>query len=449
MNVAPARALATEVLLQVAEGMPATAALEAGFARTHLEDRDRGLVTQLVDGTLRWRGRLDHLLQQCADRPLAELAPAVLETLRMAAFQLMMLERIPAHAAVHDAVELARKYAHEGAGKLANAVLRRLEREQASLTYPDPTEDPVGYLATYYSHPAWLVARWLSRFGFEETAALLQAHNVPPQVTLRTNKRWITRDALHMFLQMHGLETTPTLISPQGLLVDSGGNPRVMEEYREGLFSIQGEASMIAVEVLHPGRGKTGWDLAAGVGGKTTYLAEFTGDTGHILATDTSEDRLAVLRTELERLELQAVEVQAVDARTAPVEAASRDYALLDAPCSGTGSLRRQADARWRKTPEQIAALTVLQGELLAAAARAVKPGGFLVYSTCSLEPEENAEVVRAFLEAHPAWQRESAAAHHRTLPADAVDDEGFVQLFPHRHNTDGFFIARLACQQA
>lgn len=436
--------LALDLLLRVAAGASANAALDQALTAASLDPRDAGFVTELVDGTLRWQGRLDYQLQQLLERPPAELPLPILLILRLGAYQVTRL-RVPAHAAVNESVALARRYGHEGTAKLTNAVLRRLEREHETLPFPDPAVDPVGYLAAACSHPAWLVARWLPRFGFDATQALLEVNNTPPPLTLRVNRRWITRDGLESFLRMHGVETAPTAISPWGLTFTAGGNPRLLDEYREGLFSIQGEGSMVMVELLRPGRNRQGWDLAAGVGGKTTYLAEWVDDSGALLATDTSAERLQVLEREATRLELHSIAVAGGDARTAPVDPASRDYALLDAPCSGTGALRRQADARWTKTPEQIGELAQLQSELLEAAARALKPDGVLLYCTCSLEPEENEETVAAFLARHPDWALEEAGAKHRTLPADARDAAGYVRLWPPAHGTDGFFAARLA----
>ncbi len=444
MPIASSRAVALAVLLRVDEGVSVNAALEQALTDSTLDVRDRGLVTNLVDGALRWQGRLDYLLQQVLDRPLGTLTAAIRAILRLGIYQLTLLDRVPDHAAVNESVALARRYGHEGTAGLVNAVLRKIQREGASLPFPDPAHDPVGYLSTAFSHPAWLVARWLVRFGFDETRALLEANNTPPPMTLRVNRRWITREGLQMFLDMHGVQTEPTPISPWGLRVVSGGNPRELEEFGQGLFSVQGEGSMIMVELLRPGKDRAGWDLAAGVGGKTTYLAEWVDDTGSLLATDTSVERLQVLRRELERLELQSIAVHEGDARTYPVDPASRDYALLDAPCSGTGALRRQADARWKKTPAQLPEQAQLQRELLTAAARAIKPGGLLLYCTCSLEPEENEDVVVAFLAEHPDWTLVPAGEKHRTLPADARDPAGYVRLLPHRHGTDGFFAARL-----
>lgn len=444
MTVSPPRALALATLLQLEEGNSANAALDQALAASSLDQRDRGLVTELVDGTLRWQGRLDYQLQQLLDKPLQSLPLPIKLLLRMSAYQMTLLERIPAHAAVHDAVTLARKYGHEGTAKLVNAVLRRLQRDAAAIIFPDPVKDPVGYLSSYYSHPAWLVARWLDRFGFEETTALLQTNNITPPVTLRVNRRWITRDGLQMFMQTHGVETVPTEISPWGLTVVSGGNPRELAEYHEGLFTVQGEGSMVMVELLRPGRRRKGWDLTAGVGGKTTHLAEWVDDTGELLATDTSADRLQVLKSQLERLQLTSVEVTTADARNFPIEAESLDYALLDAPCSGSGSLRRQADARWKKEPAQLTELVTLQYELLQTAAKAVKPGGFLLYCTCSLEEEENQQQIFRFLAENPAWSQQKAGDKMRNLPAEALLSDGSVQLLPHKNGTDGFFATRL-----
>lgn len=439
-----ARALAMTALLQVEEGVSAHVALEGAFAQATLDARDRGLVTELVDGTLRWQGRLDYQLQQLLERPLEQLPLPIRLVLRLGAYQLTQLERVPAHAAVNESVALAHHYGHEGTAKLVNAVLRRLEREHAALSFPNPESDPVAYLASAYSHPAWLVERWLPRFGFAETEALLKIDNTPSPVTLRVNQRWITRPGLQHFLGLHGLETEPTGISPNGLHDLSGGNPREMDEYREGLFSLQGEGSMIMVELLRPGRRRAGWDLAAGVGGKATYLAEWVDDTGSLLATDPAVDRLNFLQHETKRLGLHSIEVRQGDARTFPVAPESMDYALLDAPCSGTGALRRQADARWKKTARQLGELAVLQRELLEAAARAVKPEGLLLYCTCSLEPEENEAQLDAFLADHPEWRLLPTGDKHPGLPEDARDPAGYVRLLPHRHGTDGFFAARM-----
>ena len=444
MATTDSRTLAVQVLLRVENGASAASVLDAALSDTEMDSRDRGLASELVEGTLRWQGRLDFLLQQVTDKPLAKLDAPVRAILRMGAYQLTLLERIPAHAAVDSAVRLARRFGHEGTAKFVNAVLRRLEREGRTLPFPDRVEDPVGYLAAVYSHPAWLVARWLARFGLEETEALLTLDNTPPPVTLRVNRRWITREGLQTIFTMHEVETAPTTISPWGLYYLSGGNPRALLEYTEGLFSVQGEGSMLMVELLRPGRNRDGWDLAAGVGGKTTHLAEWTDDSGTLLATDPSADRLKVLAAETLRLDLHTISMFQSDARTHPLDLESKDYALLDAPCSGTGSLRRQADARWRKQPEQLPELVALQRELLEAAARALKPGGILLYCTCSLEPEENEGVVEPFLANHPEWTLEPAGAKIPTLPEDARDPNGYIRLLPQRHGTDGFFAARL-----
>jgi 16S rRNA (cytosine967-C5)-methyltransferase len=444
MAIARTRQIALDSLLRVAQGSSANAVLDAALTHESLETRDRGFVTELVDGTLRWQGRLDYLLGLLVEGSLDKLEPAVRQILRLGAYQLVLLERVPPHAAVNEAVAQARERANEGAAKLVNAVLRRLEREQDSLPYPDPAVDPVAFLAARYSHPAWLVTRWLARFGLADTQALLAINNTPPPLTLRLNRRWVTREGLQGFLKLRDIDTIPTAISPNGLIITSGGNPRDIDLYQEGLFSIQGEGSMVMVELLKPGKNRAGWDMAAGVGGKTTYLAEWVDDSGSLLATDTSAERLEVLRRQLARLELTSVRVEAGDARTFPLEPKSLDFILLDAPCTGTGSLRRQADARWRKAPEQFAEMAKLQRELLEAAALAANPGGLLLYCTCSLEPEENEDVIGPFLADHPEWSLDMEGLKHQTLPDDARDLSGFVRLLPHRHGTDGFFAARM-----
>lgn len=440
------RRVALEVLVRVEQECSVNVALDEALRACTLDVRDRALVTTLVDGTLRWQGRLDYQLSQLVPRAPKDKYLRLI--LRMGAFQLTQLDRVPAHAVVNEAVEQAHALVpNVASAKMVNAVLRRLEREKDTLPFPDLETDPVGYLSTSLSHPKWLVERWLARFGFAETEALLRTNNTPPSLTLRVNRRWITREALQNFLKLREIETEATPISPWGLTVTSGGNPHALNEYAEGLCSIQGEGSMVMVELLRPGRNRDGWDLAAGVGGKTCYLAEWVDDTGTLLASDTATERLNVLRREIERLELKSVTIEPGDARLLAVEPDSKDYALLDAPCSGTGALRRQADARWRKSPRQVTEQAALQRELLQAAARAVKPGGIVLYCTCSLEPEENERVVEEFLAHNPEWSLVPAWEKHPGLPEDAQDPAGYVRLLPHKHNTDGFFAARLVRQ--
>jgi 16S rRNA (cytosine967-C5)-methyltransferase len=438
-----ARDVALLTLLRIEEGANAGAALNEALNASDLDARDRGLVTELTDGTLRRRGQLDYVLAQFMTRRVAGLDAPLRAALRLGAYQILHL-RVPAHAAVDESVSLVRRHGNEAGSRLANAVLRKVAAQAENPPAPDPEADPALFLAITESHPEWLVRRWLARFGFDETLALLRANNVTPPVTLRANRRWVERDALQRFLTFRDVETVPTAISPWGLTVTSGGDPHGIDLYHEGLFTIQGEGSMVMVELLRPGRNRAGWDLCAGVGGKTTHLAEWVDDSGTLLATDASADRLDVLRAQMARLELNSITVQRADACVFAVPPDSMDYALLDAPCSGTGALRRQADARWRKAPKDIPQLAELQRNLLAAGARAVKPGGFLLYCTCSLEPEENAEVVAAFLAEHPDWALIPAGDKHTSLPDDARAADGTVHLLPHRHNTDGFFAAKL-----
>ncbi len=439
-KISPARAAALEVLVDETDNYRAR--LDAALNNI-ADPRDRGLATALANGVTRWKRRLDYIISKLIERPLEKLERPVHAAMRMAIYQMTLMDKVPDHTAVNEAVQIARDNCGQGAGKQTNAVLRRFQREMDELTWPDKEKEAAKYLSIYYSHPLWLVRRWLARFGFAETEELLIRNNEPAPTTLRVNRRWVTREALQNFLEMREVMTAPTEISEWGLNVIGGGDPRTTEEYKEGLFTLQGEGSIIVTELCRPGRNRDGWDMAAGVGGKTTHLAEWVDDSGTLLATDTSAERLDVLKDSMERLGLQTITITAGDARKIN-PGKEMDYALLDAPCTGTGALRRQADSRWRKTAENIAEMATLQAELLRAGAKAVKPGGRLMYSTCSLEPEENTEVINAFIAENPSWSIAPAAEKFKSLPENAINLDNTIQLMPHRHNTDGIFAALL-----
>ncbi len=439
-KISPARAAALEILVDETDNYRAR--LDTVLS-TIVDPRDRGLANALANGVTRWRRRLDYIISKLIERPLEKLEKPVMAAMRMAIYQMTLMDKVPDHTAVNEAVQIARDNCGQGAGKQTNAVLRRFQREMNELAWPDKDKEAAKYLSIYYSHPLWMVRRWLSRFGFDETEQLLIRNNEPAPTTIRVNRRWVTREALQNFLLMRGIETAPTEISEWGLNIINGGDQRTTDEYKEGLFTLQGEGSIIVTELCRPGRNRDGWDMAAGVGGKTTHLAEWVNDSGTLLATDTSAERLEILDETMQRLGLETIKITTGDARKINPEK-EMDYILLDAPCSGTGALRRQADSRWRKSVEDIADMANLQGELIRAGAKYVKAGGRLMYSTCSLEPEENTEIITTFITENPEWSISPAAEKFKDFPTNAINADGSIQLMPHTHNTDGIFAALL-----
>jgi len=436
-----ARETALYVLYQV-ETRRAFADLQLGRALDigALDVRDAALATELVNGTLRWRARLDWVLGHYVRTGLDTVSPWIRNILRMGLYQIVFLDRIPPHAAVDESVKLARKYGHAGTAGLVNAVLRRLAREAGNL--PDPERRihdlPVA-LSTAYSHPQWLVERWLRRLGEEETRALLAADNRPSSLCLRINPLRTDRETMRRTLAERGIQVEAGELSKLTLRVRQNLVPRELPELAQGQVFIQDESETLVGELLAPEPEETILDLCAAPGGKAMQIQESRGARGLVIAVDLPRNRLVRIGENASRMGLPGVAVVQADGRALEL-ARPVDRVLVDAPCSGLGVLGRRADARWRKTDASLRQLLPLQAELLEGGASHVRPGGVLVYSVCSNEPEEGRDQVRKFLARHREFELEDASSH---LPSPAVT-EGCLVLYPHRHHTDGVFAARL-----
>jgi len=408
-------------------------------------EADRRLLFELVQGVLRWRGRLDYVLARFSRLPLSRLAPPVLDILRLGAYQLLFLTRVPARAAVDESVKLAGRYPPHVRG-FVNAVLRAVAREGAGVSFPDPEAEPVAYLAACYSHPSWLAERYLARFGLEEARALLSANNAQPPLTARTNTLRTTRAELAEHLKAEGVGATPTRFSPEGLTLIGAGEPGRLKSLAEGLFQLQDEAAQLVSHLVAPLPGERVLDACAGLGTKTVHLAQLMEGRGEVVALDADGRKLERL---VEAAMIagvgEMVKVRVHDA-TRPFEGEQLDRVLLDAPCSGTGVIRRRVDLRWRKRPEDIARLAELQLAMLEAASRSVAKGGVIVYAACSLEPEEGEELIPRFLARHPDFSLEDAAL---SLGPMSPGPGPYLRTFPHLLGgaMDGFFAARLKRQ--
>jgi len=436
---APARELAARVLERVeANAEFADATLETELTARRLEPRDAALATELVYGTLRWQGYLDWILAPHSRRRLPTLDPRVRVLLRMTAYQIVFLERVPAFAAVNDAVTLAPR--SPGVSAFVNAVLRSFARRGVREREPAPPRNPIEALAARCSFPAWIVQRWVVRFGRDEAESLMRALNERPPLTLRANRLRITREELGRRLaEGDGLAWRPTPLAPEGLIVEPGGSPGEWRAFAEGGFVVQDEASMLIARMLAPEPGSTVADVCAAPGTKTTHLAELMDNRGRILAFDREPARLARVGESAARLGISIIET-----RDGPVESLAPRFAgecdgvLVDAPCSNLGVLRRNPEVKWRRKPSDLAPASRRQSEILNAAAAMVRPGGQLVYATCSLEPEENDDVARAFLAARPEFRLDPPD----TFPLP-LQPGGWLRCLPHRHGTDGFSAIR------
>ncbi|CAA9489159.1 MAG: 16S rRNA (cytosine(967)-C(5))-methyltransferase [uncultured Solirubrobacteraceae bacterium] len=437
MSATPARHCAYVVLRRVFEQAAwADRVLHAEAARRSLDPRERALATQLAYGAVQRRGTLDFLIEKLAARPVDELDPPVLAGLRLGLFQLCFLDRVPAHAAVGEAVELVKADAPRGAG-LVNAVLRRAAREGAGLVEGLPDGDPA-QAAIRHSHPEWVASLWWETLGAEPALALMAADNAAAEASLRVNLLRVARDELAERLPV---ASHPVADLPEGLLLDGPLDAFGSPEWEAGLFMPQSRAAMTVARLLAPEPGHRVLDLCAAPGGKTTHLAALMGDVGEVVAVERHAGRAEALRRTARRMGASSVEVRTTDAARAEL-GTGYDRVLVDPPCSDLGTLASRPDARWRKTPEQVERLAVTQAAILRAGARAVKPGGVLVYSTCTISPDENERLVQAFLDAQPEFGADDLGSdlpvwQHPTVPS-------FLQTLPHRDGTEGFFIARL-----
>jgi 16S rRNA (cytosine967-C5)-methyltransferase len=439
-----ARALAWDILQAVETGGYADAILGHRLTQSGLATRDQALATRLVYGTLAWQGYLDHIIAAFSRRPPHELDAPIRILLRLALFQMCVLSKIPDFAAVNTAVQLSKGFRGGSVAGLVNAVLRRATTQWQQVTFPSPQDDPIGYLATRWSHPGWLVERWLAHYGFDETEALLRANNEAAPTVLRANCCKTAPAELLARLRDAGCAAEATTYSPSGICVEHAGSPERIAGYTEGLFSLQGEASQLVGLLVAPRPGQRVLDACAAPGGKTTHLAELMENRGEIIALDPSTRGIERVARMSQRLGLSIVHATVADATEWLPADVLFDAVLVDAPCSGLGTLRQHPEVRWRRTPEDVAGLSVLQQRLMLHLSEFVRPGGTLVYATCTLSAEENDDLLASFLQAHPDFCIDDP----RPLLPDAartlIGADGVLRTFPHRHGLDGFFTVRL-----
>ena len=427
MTGLPARRAALKALERVRGGEPLDAALDRVLGA--LPEDDRRLAYEIAAGVLRARTALDARLAPLVPRGWEKVAPPLQDVLRIGAYQLGALDRVPAHAAVSTSVALAREAGGERAGGFVNAVLRQVARTPSA---PPPAGgDAAATLAAKYSHPEWLVRRWVERFGTEAATALLERNNTRPTLVLQPARAPL--DELRERWEAAGIRTEPAPFGA-GLLTDRS-RPGDLPGFAEGDFVVQDPAQALVAWFADLPPDTIAYDACAAPGGKAIALGR---SARGVVAADVSRSRARRLAENVRRAGSGREHVIVADARRPPVRGAGA--VLVDAPCLGTGTFARHPDARWRVSPEALARLAAQQADLLDAASEAVRPGGLLVYATCSLEPEENEQQVDRFLERHPVFHREPAEG----FPAALLSAKGDLMILPHRHAMDGGFAARL-----
>ena len=435
----PVRSAALEAIVLVEQGETTDGAIKNVSRNKGFRSIDRRFLTQLVNGSTKMRRRLDHEIQFYLAKPSAKLPIKLQNILRLGFYQLNYTDKVPAAAAVSESVNLAHHHLDRSQVGMVNAILRTKIREPEKVIFANPQDNPAKYLGTFYSYPDHFVKFCLKDFGFEHTEKLLQSYNEPPHVTYRVNFLKAKPDEVANQLQEAGIDFTYGKYLPEFLHIKGGGIPLEDELLRSGKVFIQDESSGLPVRLLNPKPGSTAIDLTAAPGGKATYMAIRMRNKGRVTAVDKSHRRLQLLTENCKRLGTKIISPVVSDMMD--FSSGKYDRVLLDPPCSGWGTCRKKADLRWAKHQADETDLAKLQESMIHRASKLVKPGGVLVYSTCTILRKENDQIVEEFLLKNPKFSLDSAS---QFFDDTLVNDRGFVKTYPDFGNLDGSFCARL-----
>ncbi len=413
--------------------------LEIEIKNSELKGNDKALLFEIVHGVIRYLGRIDWILNGFYKGQFSKCIPNVKNAMRVALYQILFLDRVPDYAAVNDAVEFVKKLQGKKPADLTNGVLRNIIRSKDKIRYPDPEEESVGYLSAYHSHPSWLVKRWINRFGEEMTKKLLKANNSKPNLFLRINTLKTTSAELIELLEKVQLRYSKGKFLPDFIRLHHLTNIADWEYFGKGYFSIQDESTGLSCYLLDVKPGQRVLDVCASPGGKTGLLANLMNNEGELVALDKYESRMNILKKNMERLGVSNITFKEVD--SSEYKDDLFDRILLDVPCSGLGTLTKKPDIKWKRDLGDIRKMNPLQLKLLENSSRLLKVGGYLVYSTCSIEPEENIMVVNKFLEKNTDFELISAEDKFEPI---LLDENKCVQTLPHIHEIDGAFAAKL-----
>jgi len=437
------RELALQVLLKVEKGSYSNLELNAQFKKG-IDSQDKKLAAELVYGVIKNRIRIDYIISKISNTSINKLDDFILNILRIGVYQIIFLDKIPPYAAVSESVNLAKKY-RKFSASFVNAVLRNIIRKLGEIEYPDEKNEPERFLSVYYSFPRWMVTRWVELFGFEFTKQLLQALNEKPKLCVRVNTLKIGIEELQKILIEEGYEVSKGLYLEEAIYFSKAQDFAESENFKKGYFQPQDEGSLLVVRALGVQKNDKVLDAAAAPGGKTTYIAQIMENKGEIVAWDLHPHRLELINKLCERLGVTIVKTEQKDAGELDEKLVGYfDRVLLDAPCSGLGVIRRKPDIKWSKKAEDILSLRSEQQKLLKTCSNYVKPGGIIVYSTCTIEPLENEDVIYSFLSENKNFQLDDLKPFLPERLHKYIKDKGMLQTYPNIHGIDGFFIARI-----
>lgn len=409
-----------------------------------LREIDRSFATELVYGTVKWLIEIDYIIDKFSSVKLKKLSPWIKNILRVGIYQLLHTDKIPVSAACNTSVDLAKRYGHQASSRFVNAVLRNVAKNADSIPYPDKNNINE-YFSIKYSHPTWLVDKWIKLFGNEFTEELLKSNNVVPDFTIRTNTLKIIRDRLLESLNEEGIKAEAGKYLDEAIVLENPSSISRLETFRNGYFQVQDESSMLCAKVLDPKEGELVIDVCSAPGGKATHMAQLMNNKGTIIARDVHPHKLKLIENAAIRLGIDIIKTEVFDALNIDEKLVDKaDKVLVDAPCSGLGIIRKKPDIKNSRTISELTEIVSLQREILYKASQYVKIGGCLVYSTCTIQPEENIEIVNEFLEQNKGYK---LIGFEKLLPEKLQIDtskEGYIQLYPNINQTDGFFISKI-----
>ncbi len=418
--------------------------IRKNLKKSNLDKSDKALVTEIVNGTLRNLIKIDWIISGFVKLNPKKITPSIRDILRCGTYQIMFLDKVPDFAVCNESVELAKLYGNQGAARFVNGVLRNIVRNKDNIILPHK-DNLIEYYSIEYSHPYWMVDLWINNYGVDFTEKLLKANNEVPPLTIRINTLKTHKDEMFNLLNAMNITTSDGLYNDEAINISGASSLDNMDLFRKGFFQVQDESSMLVGKIMNPKSGDFIIDVCSAPGGKATHMAEIMGNEGKIVARDIHKHKLSLIEQNCKRLGIKIIETQLFDAIEADDTLLGKaDGVLVDAPCSGLGLVRRKPDLRWKRMEQDIGKLSELQLQILKNASLYVKTGGVLVYSTCTLSMEENIQVVRDFLSYDNSFKLDNI---EQFLP-DNIEAphkiDGYLELYPNVHGTDGFFIARM-----
>ncbi len=446
MAIDLARETALKILYEVLEnGAYSNISLNKHLESGSLKGIDRAFITELVYGVVKWKLSIDFVIEQFSSMKMGKISPWILNILRLGAYQLLYTQKVPESAACNESVNLSKKYGHAASIRFVNGVLRNIARNKNNIKYPDENKDTAVFLSIKYSHPVWMVKNWLECFGRDFTESLLKSNNEVPDLTVRVNTLKISKDELEKNLNELGIETAAGRYTDDAMILKNPSALSSLDIFKKGHFQVQDESSMLAARILDPKPSELVIDVCSAPGGKATHIAQLMQNRGTVIARDVHPHKIKLIEEAAKRLGIDIIKTGIFDASEldkAYVEKADR--VLVDAPCTGLGIIRRKPDIKWARNIGDKKEIVGLQMKILEVSSNYVKPGGALVYSTCTIENEENKGLIDNFLKKNSDFELEDISSFLPDGLKGNYSSTGVIQLFPNVNNIDGFFISRM-----